>query len=49
MTLITIYVWKAVKFQQRQVETRGFHHLLELGKFFDLVVVFNWIEESKMG
>ena len=48
MTLITTHVWKAVKFQQRQVETYGFHHWLELGKFFNLHIDFNRIDDDKL-
>ena len=48
MTLITTYVWKAVKFQQRQVETCGFHHWVELEDLFNSIMNLNWIDEGKL-
>ena len=44
MTLITTHVWKAVKFEQRQVETYGFHHWLELEKFSNFHMDFDSID-----
>ena len=48
MTLITTYVWKAVKFQLRKVETCVFHQWLELENLFNSIMNLNWIDEGKL-
>ena len=35
------YLWKAVKFMEWEIEKYGFHHWLELEKYFEMLINFN--------
>ena len=41
------HLWNAVKCMWRQVETFEFHHWSDLGKFCNMLINFNQIDESQ--